>query len=383
MAERFWVVCGVAHALMLGVTLGIGWRWRRRVEQPLRTAAWLGYLGLHAALFGVAALCLAVAALPWVPGHSFTTLRLLCQFLFGEGILLTAWIAALHLRRPAIRARALLPGALSLALLGVYVHAYHFGPYDLRIARHAVDLSGGRAGARTFRIVQMADIQTHRIGPYEERALREMRRLDPDMLVFTGDYIAPRHDSPREKPSADFNALLRRLDFRPPLGWYVVGGDVEEDGDWEPLFAGLPVTCMRDSHARVTLPGGRSLAVTGLSNERSVGRDPAALAAVLKDAPAGDLRLVIGHRPDWVAAAREGERVDLALAGHTHGGQVVIPFYGPPITLSRLPRRYAGGLNDWQGTPLHVGRGVGMERGYAPAIRFLCPPEICVLEVRY
>jgi hypothetical protein len=75
--------------------------------------------------------------------------------------------------------------------------------------------------------------------------------------------------------------------------------------------------------------------------------------------------------------------VDLARAGHTHGGQVALPFFGPPITLSRLPRRYAGGLNDYQGIPLHVSRGVGMERGTAPQIRFLVPPEVCVVDVRY
>jgi predicted MPP superfamily phosphohydrolase len=70
------------------------------------------------------------------------------------------------------------------------------------------------------------------------------------------------------------------------------------------------------------------------------------------------------------------------LAGHTHGGQVVVPFFGPPVTAIRLPRRYAGGLNDYEGTPLHVSRGVGMERGFAPQLRFLCPPEICVIDLK-
>jgi predicted MPP superfamily phosphohydrolase len=74
--------------------------------------------------------------------------------------------------------------------------------------------------------------------------------------------------------------------------------------------------------------------------------------------------------------------VALVLAGHTHGGQVVIPLFGPPVTASRLPRAYAGGLHDFRGIPLHVSRGVGMERGFAPPVRFLCPPEICVLELR-
>jgi predicted MPP superfamily phosphohydrolase len=75
--------------------------------------------------------------------------------------------------------------------------------------------------------------------------------------------------------------------------------------------------------------------------------------------------------------------VDLALAGHTHGGQVVLPLIGPPFTKTRLARRYASGLNDYDGIPIHVSPGVGMERGTAPQIRFLCPPEISVLDVVY
>jgi predicted MPP superfamily phosphohydrolase len=74
--------------------------------------------------------------------------------------------------------------------------------------------------------------------------------------------------------------------------------------------------------------------------------------------------------------------VDLVLAGHTHGGQFVLPFFGPPVTASRLPRLFAGGLHDFRGTPLHVSRGVGMERGFSPPVRFLCPPEICVVDLR-
>ena len=63
-------------------------------------------------------------------------------------------------------------------------------------------------------------------------------------------------------------------------------------------------------------------------------------------------------------------------------GNFVLPFLGPVVTASRLPRLFAGGLHDFRGTPLHVSRGVGMERAFAPPVRFLCPPEICVLDLR-
>jgi hypothetical protein len=93
---------------------------------------------------------------------------------------------------------------------------------------------------------------------------------------------------------------------------------------------------------------------------------------------------VLGHSPDYVLGLRDGPRIELAFAGHTHGGQIVVPFFGPPLTLSRVPRHIAaGGLHELGRVFVHVSRGVGMERGSAPQIRFLCPPEICVLTLGY
>jgi predicted MPP superfamily phosphohydrolase len=134
-----------------------------------------------------------------------------------------------------------------------------------------------------------------------------------------------------------------------------------------------------DQSALVTLPGGATLGVTGLSRGRGRERNPERLARIFAAAPSADHRIVISHSPDFVAAMPFD--VELVLAGHTHGGQVVIPFFGPPKTAIRLPRRYAGGLNDYGGTPLHVSRGIGMERGFEIPVRFLCPPEVCILDL--
>jgi predicted MPP superfamily phosphohydrolase len=97
-------------------------------------------------------------------------------------------------------------------------------------------------------------------------------------------------------------------------------------------------------------------------------------------APSADHRIIISHAPDFVDALPV--TVDLVLAGHTHGGQVVVPLFGPPHTASRLPRRYAGGLHEFRGTPVHVSRGVGMERGFEIPVRFLCPPEIGIIDLQ-
>ena len=76
-------------------------------------------------------------------------------------------------------------------------------------------------------------------------------------------------------------------------------------------------------------------------------------------------------------------RIDLVVSGHTHGGQIVVPFFGPIMTLSHVPRSVAaGGLHQIDGNYIYVSRGVGCERMQAPRIRFLCPPEISLLTLK-
>ncbi len=125
------------------------------------------------------------------------------------------------------------------------------------------------------------------------------------------------------------------------------------------------------------------MSLIGVTPAMSHGRNRTALVELAGRAPRDGLRVVIGHGPDFVLNLAGTGLVDLALAGHTHGGQVVLPFIGAPYTKTRIDRRYASGLNDYLGIPIHVSAGVGMERGTAPQIRFLCPPEISVLEVTY
>jgi len=115
----------------------------------------------------------------------------------------------------------------------------------------------------------------------------------------------------------------------------------------------------------------------------SHGRDRQGLLNLVHQTPPSDLLLVAGHAPDFVAQLAGNAPVDLALAGHTHGGPIVLPFLGAPYTKSSLPRLFASGLHDFHGPLINVSAGVGMERGSAPQIRFLCPPEFSVIDLRF
>lgn len=304
--------------------------------------------------------------------------RLMSQACFGEAILLAAWWAACHWRANA-RARAIVFAAVAAAMLGVYVDAYHVEPRLLFVRRFTVDRSAPGEAARTIRILHLSDIQTDAVGAHEEEALRRGLAERPDLIVMTGDYVEDALGRPTEAQAArDLRALMARIGLAAPLGVFATDGDAGLS--CRETLAGTPVRCLVDESVAVALPDGDSLVVTGLSRTRGRERDPRWLARLLEGGPSGSHRIVISHAPDFVDALPV--KVDLVLAGHTHGGQVVIPFFGPPVTASRLPRRFAGGLHDYAGIPLHVSRGVGMERAYSPPVRFLCPPEIGVIDLR-
>ena len=96
-------------------------------------------------------------------------------------------------------------------------------------------------------------------------------------------------------------------------------------------------------------------------------------------APPDRFHLVLGHVPNF---ALGDIPADLLVAGHTHGGQVRLPWIGPIITHSRIPHAWAAGLTELPGGgKLLVSRGIGMERKFAPPMRFLCRPELIVIDL--
>lgn len=379
MLERFWLGTVVFHAGMILVSLAIARRWWRRFHPGTEPFSWIRATASDGLLWGAPAMLLAALAAAYGL-NGFTAVRLLSQALFGELVVLLGWIALLFWRRRRLPG-ALIAALACLSLLAAYGEAYHREPTDLQVRRHAVDLArDGRTRGR-FRIVHLSDIQADSVGPYQERALRMAAAQKPDLIVLTGDYVQPRIGASRARATADLNALLRSWSIDPPLGAYAVRGDV--DADWPRVFVGTRVTTLTGEFVTRELPGGTRLSLIGVTPAMSHGRNRAGLLELAGRAPRDGLRVVIGHGPDFVLNLAGSDIVDLALAGHTHGGQVVLPFIGAPYTKTRIDRRYASGLNDYAGIPIHVSAGIGMERGTAPQIRFLCPPEISILDVAY
>jgi len=306
-------------------------------------------------------------------GHSFF---LVVHLVYADVMVLLPLVGIALLRarpRAATLVRAL--AWTSLVLVPIAIDATLIEPYRLVTERTSVPVSRARAGKRPITIAVLADIQCMFVGDREREAVRRVMDARPDLIVLPGDLVqVGTHRLPEILD--DFHALLAPLDA--PLGVYFVQGNCETKEDARRLLAGTRVRFLDDEVVERTL-GDRRVSVCGVDLAFSSPRAREALHAI-ESAPGDDVRIVLAHRPDVIDALPSGSRVDLIVCGHTHGGQVLIPFFGPPITLSDVPRSIAaGGLHVLDGKTIYVSRGIGWEHGHAPRVRFLCPPEVSVL----
>jgi len=331
------------------------------------------------ALLGGALVVVSVAGAFLGPLDNFGKFQLLAWAAFAHYPLFLIGVARLLFRQTRVLAFGCL--ALTAVLLLACVDAFLIEPHWLEVTRTTIYTPKLQAPVR---VAVIADLQTDDLGDYEERALRLAAAEEPDLILLAGDYL---HLAERDRyvaMGASLNQMFQRVDLDAPLGVYAVRGNVDWPDLWREIFAGLPVTIFETS---ATLDLG-PLVLTGLTLEDSHNTTywtPELVRAV--DAIGGQekFHVVLGHIPNFSRGqvnADQNPYADLLIAGHTHGGQVQIPFIGPILTLAQVPRSWASGVTTIaSGKVLVVSRGIGMERGQAPRLRFLCRPEIVILDL--
>lgn len=286
--------------------------------------------------------------------------------------------------------------ALVLGLLAgaVGVWGSVIEPYRLEVDRPApLALPETRAGSDPLRIGVLTDLQTVHVGDHESRAVDLLMAERPDLILLPGDvFQGSREQFDRELPA--LQELFGRL--HAPGGVFIVHGDVDPaisaPNEFESphsvrlspavptldeVVRGTDVQVLRQEVVFIRV-GDRMVQIAGSlldPGPEGTGR----LVEQFSRSPEV-VRILLAHRPDVVLDLPDGISPDLVVAGHTHGGQISVPFVGPILTLSDVPRHVAaGGLHPLEGTHLYVGRGVGMERGQAPPVRLGVPPNVGIL----
>jgi predicted MPP superfamily phosphohydrolase len=345
----------------------------------MRTLPLAGALLLLLALLFAAWLHVWIGAAAWALFGAKWSARFLGigMAYWGGLLLLPALVVVRTWRlRAGVVARAGAVAWLAASLLLIAEMTFR-EPRRLVVETREVVLDEWPAGARPLRIALVADVQSPLLTGRERELVERLRSLAPDLVVVTGDLMAQSFDDAQARACARF--VLAGCEA--PLGTFVVNGDVDD------LVEGGLAEALAST--RATLLDNRSVVVeTGSVALELVGCDPSDggryWGAISKAAssPKAAVQIAVVHQPFHVEELGPAG-FDLVLAGHTHGGQIVLPGIGPLVTLSKLPDEIdAGGLHRIAGTQLCVSRGVGCEAGFAPPMRFHCPPELTLLTLR-
>ncbi len=245
------------------------------------------------------------------------------------------------------------------------MYGYFLEPYWPEI--NTISIKTDKLKNTSFRVVQISDMHCDKKVRLEENLPNIINGLSPDIIVFTGDALN------NEKALPLFQDTMRKL--HAPLGKFAVTGNWDFS-HWSnlKLFKGTGFEELR-LHEKIVEKDGESISISGLAFEN--GKISSRVAGNLKPE---NFNLFLYHNTDMMDYF-DPVPVDLYLCGHTHGGQVALPFYGALTTLSRHGKKYEAGLYKQGHIQLYVNRGIGMEGGRSPRVRFCARPEISVFDI--
>lgn len=256
----------------------------------------------------------------------------------------------------------------SLAILGVVCLLYgsFIEPYWVEVKK--VEIPTSKLRQTTMRLVQISDTHCTIIPLNEKKMVEIINGLKPDIIVFTGD------SANNSRGLKRFKETMGKLEAR--LGKFAVLGNIDLYF-WSgvDIFGGTGFVEL-DSNSIEIDKNGDKIWITGISCEKE-----GKAGDVLKKVPDDCFSVFLYHYPDLVEDLN-GMHVDLYLAGHTHGGQIALPFYGAIITLSKFGKKYESGEYKVGNTILYVNRGLGLAAGFNPKMRFFARPEITVFDVK-
>ena len=284
--------------------------------------------------------------------------------------------------KPAVTRRDFLRllkiAGLDLALLtfGGSLYMSKYEPSWLDVTELKLKLPRLPKSFSGFKLVQISDLHfggwmdANRLG----EVLLAVSNLSPDLLAITGDFTLGHFRRSPQKDRERYAEMVRVLSNF--TGEYpTVGANGNHDYWTDPavmqwIYQEGGVMELNNA-VHVLKSGGESLYLAGID---TVWYERQRLDLVQAQIPRDECAILLAHEPDFADTSSQDGRFDLQISGHSHGGQIVLPYLGPPI-LPWLGKKYAMGLYRVGDMFQYTNRGVGM---VPPYVRFNCRPEITV-----
>ncbi len=271
-------------------------------------------------------------------------------------------------------AKHTLLGFFVLALLaGIY--AVFVEPGRLVVRNYEIALDRWPKALDGYRIAFLTDIHAgspHITLDHVREIVAETNAQKPDLILMGGDFVIDDVVGGDKIDAADIAAVLKDLHARD--GVFTVLGNHDNWNDGPRIarvFEAVGIPVLEDRNVKIAAPGG-TFWLAGVSDFSTAAHN-IGMALAGTSGPG----IVFTHSPDIFPALPE--TVTLTLAGHTHGGQVYVPFFGRPVIPSHYGQRFAIGVIRERGMTMFVGSGIGTS---ILPVRFLVVPEICVLTLR-
>lgn len=271
--------------------------------------------------------------------------------------------------------RSFLKGLLSFSLASIftvaggYTYARYVEPTFLDKKKITITHPNIPKPFNGFKIVQFSDTHLSDFFTLKrlDKIVNEINLLSPDLLLFTGDLM----DAPNQYDQINkIVPVLEKLEA--PYGKYAVYGNHDHGGYGTDIYRNVITmsgfTLLQNEVRDISMKDGNKICIAGL-DDLMLGKPSyeGTLANLNKEM----FNILLAHEPDAALQAKKFH-VHLQLSGHSHGGQIQLPFFGPLIT-PPYATEYFEGIYDIDNMKLYVNRGLGTTR---LPFRFLSVPEI-------
>ncbi len=251
-----------------------------------------------------------------------------------------------------------------LGILGVVCIGYGFTePFQLETTHLTIPSKKMCSGSH-LKLALISDLHCDGVSRVEKRLISTIAEQMPDLILFAGD-------------AADGEGLQQFKQSMTAMGKiapvFAVDGNHDSGSDVSPFnrYAGTGAQLLNCSGKILEVRENR-IWVGGID----VNNEPC-MVKTMQSAPHDLFSIFLYHFPEGVKEA-SANQIDLYCAGHTHGGQIRMPWYGALVTMAASGKTYEWGFYKVGNTSMYVNRGIGMT---GLPVRFLCPPELTIIEI--